>query len=331
MNSGDSLGNAWARSASGENRVSTAVQPSGAGAMLCRKGATRIGLLRSLKQTRFYSERISPRIPALRVHGEQLHERLYQVLGLRAVHAYWHRCNNWGDALNPFIIRAMSGMRVWFSRDPSVQKYMAVGSIIHRCDSNTVIWGAGCMSPELPIPEMPKMVCAVRGPLTRDVLCAQGIDVPEIYGDPALLMPRFYDPDVEVKYEVGIVPHLVDKEHPWLRRYSQDESVSIIDVQTGRCDFIRAIKQCRHVISSSLHGLICADAYGIPGTWVEFSDDVIGDGFKFHDYFASIQRTDYGRLRVGEHTTIEQILAQHVPYEVDIDLDELHDAWPSAQ
>ncbi|MFO8081413.1 MAG: polysaccharide pyruvyl transferase family protein [Armatimonadota bacterium] len=287
-----------------------------------------MSLIDTVRQTRAYRNHISPPLRALRARSRQIHEQIYHSLGFESVHARWQKGRNWGDALNPYLIRAISGRRVWFSEDPSVEKYMVIGSIAHRCDSNTIIWGTGCVSPERQITRRPKKVCAVRGPLTRELLLDRGIEVPEVYGDPALLMPRFYDPQVEVRYEVGIVPHLVDRQNPWLRRYESDAAVSIIDVEGGLHSFVRKVKQCRHIVSSSLHGLICADAYGVPGTWVEFSDEVIGGGFKFHDYFASIQRTEYDRVRINEATTLSQIMSKHVPYEITIDLDVLYGACP---
>jgi hypothetical protein len=50
---------------------------------------------------------------------------------------------------------------------------------------------------------------------------------------------------------------------------------------------IDKIKSCRCTISSSLHGFIVTHAYGIPGTWCKFSNNVIGDGFKFIDYLSA--------------------------------------------
>jgi hypothetical protein len=44
---------------------------------------------------------------------------------------------------------------------------------------------------------------------------------------------------------------------------------------------------CQSVASSSLHGLILADAYGLPTRWIQESSSVIP--FKFYDYFASIE------------------------------------------
>jgi hypothetical protein len=48
------------------------------------------------------------------------------------------------------------------------------------------------------------------------------------------------------------------------------------------------LTSCRRIISSSLHGIIFAHAFDIPAAWVKISPRVIGDGFKFFDYYSSI-------------------------------------------
>ena len=45
---------------------------------------------------------------------------------------------------------------------------------------------------------------------------------------------------------------------------------------------------CEYVISSSLHGLILAEAYHIPTLWATFSDNINGGTFKYMDYYKSI-------------------------------------------
>ncbi|MBP8951432.1 MAG: polysaccharide pyruvyl transferase family protein [Armatimonadetes bacterium] len=251
------------------------------------------------------------------------------ALGGDVLYATWYRTvRNWGDDLNPYLIEALSQRPVRPTRNPLVLKYAVVGSSMSLVDANTIVWGAGCIHPQDAPHGRPRRVCAVRGPLTRGILLECGIDCPAVYGDPALLMPRFYDPQIVPSYAVGIVPHYVDKGHPWLAQYGTDPRVLLIDVQSDTIQFIDQIKQCHHIVSSSLHGIICADAYGIPATWVEFSDGVIGGGFKFRDYFASIGRTAHSPPRIGEGISIWSLLDAHVPYRVSIDLDALYEACP---
>ena len=50
-------------------------------------------------------------------------------------------------------------------------------------------------------------------------------------------------------------------------------------------DVIDQITACDYIASSSLHGIILADAYGIPNVWIQLSNRIRGNGFKYRDYY----------------------------------------------
>jgi pyruvyltransferase len=67
----------------------------------------------------------------------------------------------------------------------------------------------------------------------------------------------------------------------------------MIDPRTKDSVYVaNQIKECRHLYSASLHGLIVADALGIPNTWVVSKKHAIHSTaeIKFLDYFLSVQR-----------------------------------------
>lgn len=160
-------------------------------------------------------------------------------------------------------------------------KFVGVGSVMTAVRPGDTVWGTGCIRDK--VLEKPGVnFLAVRGRLTRERIV--GSPVPEVYGDPALLLPLIYDPVVEVKHDVGVVPHYIDKD---VKDIHQGH---VIDIQADWQTVVREIKSCRSIISSSLHGLIIAEAYGIPVTWVKYSDNVIGGEFKFRDYLTGTDR-----------------------------------------
>jgi predicted O-linked N-acetylglucosamine transferase (SPINDLY family) len=248
------------------------------------------------------------------------------------VHAYWyHETPNWGDSVNEALLESLSGGKkpVWhFPLQSSRRDHiLCTGSILGMATQHSIVWGAGYISQDASVREKPKAIHAVRGPLTRELLLRQGIDCPEVYGDPALLYPRIYHPKKEKKYRLGIVAHYIDQDHPWLQNMPDD--VLLINVKTADVNlFVDQLLQCEKVASSSLHGLIAADAYGIPSTWLRFSNKVIGGNFKFLDYFASVGRKDKQPLLINEGVTLEDVENQFYDYQIDIDLDALMDACP---
>ena len=122
--------------------------------------------------------------------------------------------NNWGDDVNIPLIRALTGKKCVLRHATlfdNVENLLCIGSIIEGfTDPYSIIWGSGAMHGRDVMQCSPKTVLAVRGPLTRKDLLSKGIDCPEIYGDPALLLPFFYRPKVKKQYKLGVVPHYAD-------------------------------------------------------------------------------------------------------------------------
>lgn len=199
--------------------------------------------------------------------------------------------SNFGDALSPLIVHLLSG-RPLIGRN--LQPYngkprlLALGTILERAHDGDTIWGSGCRNGELAAHTLD--VRAVRGPLTRDYLLERGIDCPECYGDPAMLMPWLYRPEVEPRYDVGIIRHYNDLSRPLA---SADLSFREIDVTADPLRVVDEICACRTIVSSSLHGLILAEAYGIPACWLHpeaASWHYPEPEMKYHDYFLATGR-----------------------------------------
>lgn len=211
--------------------------------------------------------------------------------------------SNYGDAITLFLIENLFKVKINSKRlwDPNVtyEHYITVGSILHFSNEYSHIWGSGFIEQDSFIdkryknskPEAvkkPKKIYCVRGPLTRQKLLDDGIICPEVYGDPAILLPLVYNPlKVELKYKYGIIPHFTDKKHPVIMNLSSE--VHFIDINSGYKPFqlIDEILKCETIISSSLHGLIVAIAYKKPCIWIKMSK-LMGDSFKFNDFFTSL-------------------------------------------
>ena len=248
---------------------------------------------------------------------------------------YLMKCyiKNWGDDVSIPLVKFITGETPICVRSgkipPGEIGYIIVGSILHWATSNTIVWGSGFMSVTDNMKCQPKEIHAVRGPKSRDKLLAQGLTCPEVYGDPALLYPKFYKPaKVEKKYKLGIIPHHVDRASPLVKSFRDKSDIFVINILGPINQVVDDICSCERVASSCLHGIICADAYGVPSTWVKFSEKVYGKGFKFGDYFVSVGRKDIGPLVMKESTSVQQILDQFYDYKIDIDLDKLYDACP---
>ncbi len=222
----------------------------------------------------------------------------YYVFFGHAFNAYWSNSretkSNFGDALNSYLIPKVINKNIVHSSkvffEGYIDKYYFLGSILPNVDSeNCIICGAG-FKEHVNLTKKPKKILAVRGPLSRQVYLDNNIECPEIYFDPAILLSRYFKVDHISKYDVGIIPHYIDKEKlKNVNIINEGLTYTIIDIEDSIENVINQITKCKYIFSSSLHGIITANSYDIPACWIKLSDKVVGGGFKFHDYYLSLE------------------------------------------
>lgn len=165
------------------------------------------------------------------------------------------------------------------------KKYIiSTGSIIRLSSVKAEVYGSGISKKNQEV--LGGDFRFVRGPLTRKRILANNGLCPPIYGDPALLLSRFYKPkNIKKKYYAGICPHFT--EFKKIKKiFSKNKNVLVINMKTKNVEqVVNHILSCKKVFSSSLHGIVISHSYSIPVRWVKFSDQVFGDDSKFYDYF----------------------------------------------
>lgn len=194
----------------------------------------------------------------------------------------------------------------------TVPNLILVGSYLIAADAHSHICGAGFISAESSLSRLqtaPRFIHCVRGPLTAELLEKQGIPCPKVYADPGILAPELFPRIVVTKHKIGIIPHFLDANLPWISS-CRIKGIPIIDVLSPLDEFFSVMNECEVILSSSLHGIIFAHAYGIPALWIELSSNVIGNGFKFYDYYlsVSIKQDKVNRVRVFAETDPYAIL-----------------------
>jgi len=220
-----------------------------------------------------------------------------------AISLYWSGGSksgvNYGDALSPAIIEILSGKKVKYS--PIYRcDVVAIGSVLEKLFKNrwkrllyakvspVSVWGTGSMFHDSMISTFNTQILSVRGRLTASKLKLPQ-DTP--IGDPGILADLLLPTgDRRKKFKWGIVPHFVDFADPRVCALSERIPRStVIDVKDPDVrETTRRISECEYVLSSSLHGLIAADALGIPNIRMIVTNKLAGGNWKFDDYSSSL-------------------------------------------
>ncbi|MET0838260.1 MAG: polysaccharide pyruvyl transferase family protein [Marmoricola sp.] len=256
------------------------------------------GALRQLvgpRARQLYRASIGRQVAARRQRPEHLRRiaREYQVADLvvdddgRVPVRWWTHADNFGDLLSPWLVERMTGRRV-VAAGRKQRHYVTIGSILGLANASSIVWGTGMFGTEDATRFAEEATyTAVRGPLSRVRLAKRGIDCPKVYGDPALLVPAYFSPRVAKTHKYGIVARWSDEQ--W-RDAAVGPDVKLIDLGTSDVEgVIEAMLSCRYIVTGSLHGLVMADAYGIPSAWV-ITGTAEGGAFKFFDYFSTVNK-----------------------------------------
>ncbi|WP_156383836.1 hypothetical protein [Methylobacterium sp. Leaf456] len=85
--------------------------------------------------------------------------------------------------------------------------HYVVGSGIRTATAEAVVWGSGFIGSNDALRMPVEQILAVRGPLTARRVVEAGGALGLPMGDPALLLPLFYDPDIAPRYDIGLIQH----------------------------------------------------------------------------------------------------------------------------
>lgn len=247
---------------------------------------------------------------------------------------------NYGDELSPYIISKLSGCTIQ-QKDPYIQKLrkrwlhaikliitgkwsffmrllrarenniLAIGSILRFGNKVSKIWGSGFMCKEEQC--IGGYIYALRGTLSLDLAKQQNLNFMSqiAIGDPALLLPLVLPLKKTYNFKFGLIPHYSEYEE--LKSLLGDK-IKLIKLQDGDVESItKEILSCQYIISTSLHGLIVAHAYGIPALWFENSRlELNTHGFKFYDYFSSVGIESYVPFRNFDYILNSQELLNKI-------------------
>lgn len=203
---------------------------------------------------------------------------------------------NFGDEMTRDVLLNIYGYRS-IQASPETAELAGAGSIVeilsnrHNKENCIYVWGSGFMwEDNKHIGSIKNLKFAgVRG--VKSLAKLNKHDQKNVFlGDPGLLASLVYQKSKKKDAKIGVVVHFADAEDPIVRKLKKDSRFKIINPLQNPALVAKDITSCRLVLSSSLHGLIFADSFGVPNIHVKFSNKVAGGSFKFEDYYSATTR-----------------------------------------
>ena len=217
--------------------------------------------------------------------------------------SYFIGVKNIGDQVSPVAVQYATGRPTLWKPRSAGEHLLGLGSILHWATELSHVWGAGLMSPARGFGDVrAERIWALRGKLTHAHLAEEldGLrDVP--LGDPGYLVARrlaALTPARTPTQRLELVPRFRDRDHPAIARFSAQEGVTILDARDPAPQFFAQMMSCEAIASSSLHGLIFAEALGIPNAWLDFGPEDPDHEFKYRDWFSLADQPQDAPLRI---------------------------------
>lgn len=239
---------------------------------------------------------------------------------------YFQAEPNFGDLLNISVFK-MFGLNIQAENIKNSQ-IIAIGSLLQtlfrknlsfikklqlKFQKPMIVYGSGFIEdiPSNFYPLRKLKIVAVRGYNSLEKLKSfknKNIKIANevVIGDPGLLSKYFVDvSNIEKKYDLGIIPHYVDKDNVLLNKIQVSNS-RIIDIQQEPEIFLKQIAECRNIISSAMHGLIAADSLSIPNVRMVISDKITGGDYKYNDYYSVFGLKEHKIIDLSKQTFREE-------------------------
>lgn len=238
--------------------------------------------------------------------NEYIFERVFQVPYVRSTKIWECEITGIGSFLDILFIK-----NEWTRRNlkKSFQSFYK-----KKCANVCVTWGTGIIDDERgnKVKRLARdnvEFMAVRGLKSKEyverVLKTQ---ISPVLGDGGILSPMLLEKKPQKKYPLSVIPHFREKNCEKISYiFDKYPNVHVIDMQNNVMEVITEIAQSELILSSSLHGLIIADAFRIPNKRIYFTKAPLGSGIKFDDYYSA-----YGVIAPAYHiNSVEDVPLQN--------------------
>lgn len=223
---------------------------------------------------------------------------------------WWRRNDQWtnlGDEISPLVLGHVTGREMTHAGLDECDG-VAIGSVFYprkasprKRKTPMFVWGSGTLKPRpCKYESLSAILAALRGPGTA----GQIENCPDLpFGDPGLFIPELFA-KASGGGHVALIPHHSMLGSPVVTGLRDAlGGAEVLDfTDPDPAATLAKLSQSRLIVSSSLHGLIFADAYGIPSLfWNELGAE---NEWKFRDYFDGAGREGFVGLTAAQITAI---------------------------